>query len=42
MDYVGEGKDLKHWPNVLQNTASRVANFNIDEDGDKDGGDKDP
>ena len=32
----------KHWPNVLQRAASRVADFNIDEDGDEDGGDEDP
>lgn len=43
--WVGSTQKLnvkKHWQNILQNTASRVANFNIDEDGDEDGGDEDP
>jgi len=35
--------DVKeHWPNILHNAASRVADFNVDEDGDEDDGDEDP
>ena len=35
--------DVKeHWPNILHNATSQVADFNVDEDGDEDDGDEDP